>query len=97
MNNRHIQNMMRPRLSSMHSAYSASTLAHSHLMHNNNPHNEALMHQQKHNQYPNGQMMMFVNPAVNIANPLNSSLVLRKGKERENPRKKKPSTLKKVA
>jgi hypothetical protein len=33
---------------------------------------------------------------VNIANPLNSSLVFKKGKERETPKKKKPSTLKKI-
>jgi hypothetical protein len=33
---------------------------------------------------------------VNIANPLNSSLMFKKGKERETPKKKKPSTLKKI-
>ena len=56
MTNRHMQNLVRPKLSSVSVA----------------------------------------GKKVNIANPLNSTLVFKKGKERETPKKKKPSTLKKI-
>ena len=75
MNNRHMHNLVRPKLTPT----SMQAL---------NPNLISI-------QTPG--MLNPARTAVNIANPLNSSLVLKKGKERENPKKKKPSTLKKVS
>jgi hypothetical protein len=84
MNNRHMHNLVRPKLQYQTVPYNpmhpAATISYP----------QAVSYA---NYHPN--IMMTINP-INIANPLNSSLVLRKGKERENPKKKKPSTLKKV-